>query len=176
MTNDKDIVDNVLFLVEHHLKPPQYSRNKVSNKVFVKLINKYGLKKLELLSYLSEADITGRFHKTKSGHIISPTGEPAQWFRSKLHEISEKHGVKEGKIQPLITGHDLLNIGYKEGPKLGQILRDVQLQQEDGKLESKEGAIQYVKNKYQKSFIIDGINTLSSFINNYSNKNYLGVK
>ena len=49
LTNDKEIIDTVIPLVENHLKPAQFHRNGASDAAFRRLINKHGLKFLDLL-------------------------------------------------------------------------------------------------------------------------------
>ncbi|MGJ5820016.1 CCA tRNA nucleotidyltransferase [Paludibaculum fermentans] len=46
---------------------------------------------------------------------------------------------------PLITGRDLIELGYQPGPAMGTILRAVEEQQLEGELASKEEALAYVK-------------------------------
>lgn len=46
---------------------------------------------------------------------------------------------------PLITGRDLIELGYQPGPAMGTILRSVEEQQLEGQLQSKEEAIAYVR-------------------------------
>ena len=153
LTNESDIVDNVLFIVENHLLPLEYHRSGAGDSAFRRAINKFGLKKLELLAAVSEADATGRLHKNSDGHIFQPKGEELDWFRQRIQDVSTSQGItQEGKIVPLMTGDHLKEMGFKEGPKVGQILQDVRSQQEEGSLTSLEDAQKYVADKYlQKS-------------------------
>ena len=47
--------------------------------------------------------------------------------------------------QPLLTGKDLIELGWSPGPDLGQILNSVQDMQLEGKLNSKDEALDWVK-------------------------------
>ncbi|XHR30227.1 MAG: CCA tRNA nucleotidyltransferase [Chthoniobacteraceae bacterium] len=49
---------------------------------------------------------------------------------------------------PLINGRDLLAMGWKPGPKLGEILEAVQTRQLEGTLTSREEALAWVKAEY----------------------------
>lgn len=150
LTDNVDIIDNVLFLVEHHLLPMHLHRNNAGSSSFIRIINRYGLKKLDLLAAVSEADVTGRFHKI-NGQMVVPSGEELNWFRQNIKEASEIFGTtQEGKIAPLITGNDLISIGFEEGPQIGQILRDIKEKQEEGQLNSSKNALQYVKDNWLK--------------------------
>lgn len=49
---------------------------------------------------------------------------------------------------PLVTGHDLLALGWKPGPKLGEILEAVQTRQLEGALTSREEALAWLKAEF----------------------------
>ena len=54
------------------------------------------------------------------------------------------------KPPPLITGHDLIALGMEPGPALGAMLREVEEQQLEDKLRSREDALEYVRGRLQK--------------------------
>jgi len=149
LTNDRDILATVPSLVENHLKPLQYHRDGASDAAFRRLINKHGTEYLNLLSAVSEADASGRLVKNPDGSMTEHGNEENVWFRDRIKQVSEAGGLKEGKIAPLLTGNDLKGLGFKEGRELGDILRDVQGQQEEGEIASADEALDYVRNKYQ---------------------------
>lgn len=49
------------------------------------------------------------------------------------------------KPPPLITGHDLLALGMKPGPALGQLLREVEEQQLEDKLRTRGDALEFAR-------------------------------
>jgi tRNA nucleotidyltransferase/poly(A) polymerase len=49
---------------------------------------------------------------------------------------------------PLITGHDLIALGLKPGPKFGEILEAVETHQLEGDLHSREEALAWLKKEY----------------------------
>ncbi|MDT8390628.1 MAG: CCA tRNA nucleotidyltransferase [Lentisphaeria bacterium] len=49
--------------------------------------------------------------------------------------------------QPLLTGHDLIRAGMRPGKQMGKILADIQEKQLDGRLKTREEALQYVSGK-----------------------------
>ena len=49
---------------------------------------------------------------------------------------------------PLLTGRDLIDLGYPTGPSMGRILRWVQDEQLEGRLQDKEDAVRRVREKY----------------------------
>ena len=168
LTNDKEIVDTVLSLVKHHLKPGQLHRDRdtVKDSVFRRLINTHGTKFLDLLSGVAEADTRGRLHRNKDGSVSEPDSEEVDWFREKVKEVSESAGVKEGKIAPLISGDDLKDLGFKQGRELGDILRDIKAKQEDGTLETAKDALKYVRDVYKSMEESGTLLNLISFIEN----------
>ena len=149
LTNDREILETVPSLVKDHLKPLQYHRDGASDAAFRRLINKHGTEYLNLLSAVSEADASGRLVKHSDGSVTGHGNEENVWFRDRIKQVSEAGGLKEGKIAPLITGEDLKGLGFKEGRELGDILRDVKGQQEEGEIASADEALDYVRNKYQ---------------------------
>ena len=50
--------------------------------------------------------------------------------------------------KPLVTGHDLLSLGLKPGPKIGEILEAAQTRQLEGKFADREAALEWVKAEY----------------------------
>jgi poly(A) polymerase len=50
----------------------------------------------------------------------------------------------------LVTGEDVLGLGYKPGPIVGKILAAVEEAQLNGELASRDEAISFVDNKFRK--------------------------
>ena len=67
-----------------------------------------------------------------------------------LKRIIKTLSKEEIKPVPLLNGKDLLELGFKEGPLIGQILRAVEEQQLERKLTSREEALKWVVNHYAK--------------------------
>ncbi|PIQ82916.1 MAG: phosphohydrolase [Candidatus Omnitrophica bacterium CG11_big_fil_rev_8_21_14_0_20_64_10] len=70
-----------------------------------------------------------------------------EFLREKLKEFSQE----EIHPAPLITGHDLIGLGYKPGPRMGEILRAVQEQQLEQKLTDRDGALAWVEQQFPKT-------------------------
>jgi len=154
-TDDKEIIDIVLSLVEHHLIPLQYHRDKTGDNSFRKLINKHGTNFLHLLSAVSEADNAGRLHRQDDGKVIKPTNEANEWFRAAINRIGTEEGItSEGTLKPLVTGKDLLDLGFVQGKRIGEVLQDIQRRQEAGELTDKKEAVEYIQNIH-KSYVSD---------------------
>ena len=151
ITNDKKITDIVPWIVSQHLLPAHLHRSKdeTTDSTFKRIINKYSVPKLKLLAAVARADMKGRFHRLEDGTVIAPEANEVDWFLERIDEVLQKTGqTSEGRIVPLVTGKDLINLGYTEGPYLGKILNDMREKYEDGSIENKEHAIQYINENY----------------------------
>jgi poly(A) polymerase len=59
--------------------------------------------------------------------------------------------AEEPLIPPrLLTGHDLIELGWNPGPELGEILTEIQTQQLEGNISTPEEALSWVKRTYLK--------------------------
>ena len=47
--------------------------------------------------------------------------------------------------KPLVSGHELMALGWEAGPRLGQLLTEIQTRQLEGTLQSGEEALEWVK-------------------------------
>jgi len=67
------------------------------------------------------------------------------FLKEKLESLSEE----EIKPPPLLKGGDLIELGFPPGPLFGEILRAVEEMQLEGKLNSREGALEWVRMNYR---------------------------
>jgi hypothetical protein len=49
---------------------------------------------------------------------------------------------------PLLTGDDLITLGWKPGPKFAEILQSVQTRQLEGTLSSREEALTWIASEF----------------------------
>jgi hypothetical protein len=49
---------------------------------------------------------------------------------------------------PLITGHDVMALGYASGPKVGQILNLIRQKQVEGEIRNREEALELLRGKF----------------------------
>ena len=54
------------------------------------------------------------------------------------------------KPAPLVTGHDLLALGFAQGPLLGQVLRELEELQLEERLQSQEEALAYARAQFAR--------------------------
>jgi len=74
-----------------------------------------------------------------------------------IDEVVEKHCLrilellKEKDIihpPPLVTGHDVMALGYLQGPRVGQILNIIRQKQVEGEIKNREEALRVLKEKF----------------------------
>ncbi len=63
-------------------------------------------------------------------------------------EQREAIGVEQLRPPPLLSGRDLLDLGWQPGPRVGQILRAVETRQLEGELDSREAALSWVESEF----------------------------
>ena len=63
-------------------------------------------------------------------------------------EQREAIGVEQLVPPPLLRGRDLLELGWRPGPKLGEILKAVEERQLEGELSSRDEAVQWVERQF----------------------------
>jgi poly(A) polymerase len=71
--------------------------------------------------------------------------ENYEFLKVKAAELSHHGGIKPA---PLLTGHDLLALGFKPGPTVGKVLRDVEELQLEEQLKSREEALEYARKRF----------------------------
>lgn len=91
------------------------------------------------------------FHTELEQHRIdclASHGDLSNWrfLKKKIKTLSQE----EIRPLPLISGRDLLKLGYQEGPLIGKMLRSVEESQLEGKLTEKQRALQWVKKNFKK--------------------------
>jgi poly(A) polymerase len=127
MSNDD--TEQVLALVNNHMKFADTMKMRESTlKRFMRLPNfpeHMALHRMDCLS--SHADLT-----------------LYEFVKKKMAETP----VEEMQPEPLITGNDLIRLGYAPGPRFKQILSEVEDQQLDGALSSRDAALNFVRERF----------------------------
>lgn len=133
LSNEQNLIDSILPLVIHHLKPPQFYKQGAKSAAIRRLSTKVNIKSLVLVA---KADSFGRDEQSQAKDY-----PPGDWLLKKAKELN----VHNSPPKPLLSGKDLLEIGIKPGIELGNILKEIYQMQLDGKIRSKEDAIWIVK-------------------------------
>lgn len=94
---------------------------------------------LQQETFMEELELHRIDCASSHGHL-----ENWEFLKGKLEEYTEE----EITPKPLLSGNDLLALGFKEGPLIGKILGSVQDLQLEGELATKEEAIDWIKIHY----------------------------
>jgi tRNA nucleotidyltransferase (CCA-adding enzyme) len=123
-----DVRAQVVALVESHLTPSHYfkNRDKVGDGAFRRLARRL---EPELLYLVSRADCLGR-----TGNFST---EAQEWFIGRVRSL----GVEVKPPKPLLMGRHLLEMGLEPGPEIGRITKAVYEMQLDGRVSDLEGAL-----------------------------------
>lgn len=131
----KKFIENTSLLVQRHMD----NTNTYTKKSVRKLLRKVGDENIYDLFDLQTADVLSTVHDNT---------ENISNAKMILEEILNSNTPRK-KDQIDFSGHDLINMGFKEGKELGIILNEVYNLVMDEKLANKKNEIsKYIKNKY----------------------------
>jgi len=134
LTNESELIQRVLPLVKHHLKPSQFFSAKAKDRGIRRLATKVNIK--ELIT-VAKADFLGRTTKEAKVGIYNA----GEW----LHDKSQKLHVQTKPLDNLLQGKDLIKLGLKPSPLFKKILDAVYELQLSGNIVTYEDAIEYVQ-------------------------------
>lgn len=131
----RKFIENTSLLVQRHMD----NTNTYTKKSVRKLLRKVGDENIYDLFDLQRADVLSTVHDNT---------ENISNAKILLEEILNSNTPRK-KDQIDFSGHDLINLGFKEGKELGIILNEVYNLVMDEKLANKKDEIsKYIKNKY----------------------------
>jgi tRNA nucleotidyltransferase (CCA-adding enzyme) len=128
----RDVRQQVLGLVAHHLKPGMLHkrRDEVSDAAFRRLAVKVDL---ELLARLAKADCLGRTGSFDCSAM--------DWFVERARAL----GVEHRPPERLVLGRHVLALGLTPGPRVGEVLKQIYEKQLDGAITTTEEGIALAK-------------------------------
>lgn len=134
----KKLIDQVVPLVEDHLKPFQLyrARDEISDGAIKRLAARVNIARLLLVS---QADFLGRTTEDAQKGI-DPS---ASWLEAKVEELLGPDLAPK----PILKGRHLLALGEKPGLHFGSILREALEAQMDGKFSDEASAISWLKQR-----------------------------
>lgn len=141
LTNETRLLETVKVLVKKHLTPSHlFNASQVSDGAIRRLSLKVDI---PLLIDVATADYFGCLHdRAKSGRF--PAGE---WLMERFKNLQLEAAQK---IQPLLMGRHLIELGLTPSPEFGLILREAfELQLDDG-LRSLDHAMEWAKKRIDK--------------------------
>ncbi|MAT39206.1 MAG: polynucleotide adenylyltransferase [Ectothiorhodospiraceae bacterium] len=138
MTNESALIEDVVKYCEFHLRPIQFynARDEVSDGAIRRLALKIDIRKLVLLA---KADQLGRTTPEALERVF-PAGD---WLLKRSEELQ----VLDSRPEPLLGGKDLISLGMRPGPAMGEVLREAFDLQLEGKLSSREDALAWAKER-----------------------------
>lgn len=131
--------NKILRLIQHHMRILNLNQE-TKETALKRLVNQIG-NETPLLVLLSLAD------KEASRGILS----------TERDEVVEDHCLRIIKLfeqkeivhpPPLITGDDVMSLGYPSGPKVGQILNFIRQKQVEGEIKTREEALVLLKKQF----------------------------
>jgi poly(A) polymerase len=134
--------NRILRLIQNHMRILNLSRE-TKETALKRLVHQMGEETL-LLVLLTLAD------KEASRGILS----------IQVDEVVEDHCLRILKLfeekeivhpPPLITGHDVMDLGYPSGPKVGQILNFIRGKQVEGEIKTREDALGVLRERFGDS-------------------------
>lgn len=119
LTNEKDLISKVCVLVRKHMRPFALyrDRDRVSDGALRRFARKADIFEVLLLA---EADNAGRGKKQDFAPI-------RHWFEENIKKLS-----LDQEIKPLVSGRDLIAMGFSPSPKFGEVLKKAFEMQLDG--------------------------------------------
>ena len=135
LTNQQDVMDEVLPLVECHLRPRALFDLQASDSAVRRLARQ--VKRIDRLVRVARADHAGRPPKQFDGF---PAGD---WLLTRAKALA----VDRQTPLPIVMGRHLLELGIHPGPDMGRLLDDCYEAQLDGEFTTLEEGLTYAKNK-----------------------------
>ncbi len=137
LMDEHDFIKSLFPLVEHHLKPSQFYRDKSKASAIRRLATKVNIEELVVVA---KADFLGR---TTQESLVG-TYYAGVWLLTRAKELK----VDEKPLENLLQGRDLVNLGLEPSPEFSKVLALVYDLQLDGKMTTKQEALDYVKRNY----------------------------
>jgi len=134
LTNERDFIETLFPLVEHHLKPSQFYAAKSKASAIRRLATKVNIEELVMVA---KADFLGR----TTEEALTGEYKAGKWLLEKASQLK----VKRKPIEHLIQGRDLLTLGFKPSPKFKSIIDKVYELQLQGTLNTREEALVYIE-------------------------------
>jgi tRNA nucleotidyltransferase (CCA-adding enzyme) len=135
LTNQNDLINEVVPLVLYHLRPRALFDANASDSAVRRLAKQ--VQRIDRLVRVARADHAGRPPKPFDGF---PAGS---WLLERARRLE----VEDQAPTPLVTGRHLLELGMLPGPHLGEVLDDCYEAQLDGLFTTLDGGLVFARTK-----------------------------
>lgn len=135
MTEEKALIEDVLVLVETHMRPAELYKAQAGSSAIRRLANRVG--RIDRLIRVVSADMGGCPPKDKSAFLVG-----LKWFETQ----GELLNILDNRPKPLILGRHLISQGLKPGKAFKKILDDCFEAQLDDKFSNLEDGLKYLAN------------------------------
>lgn len=130
---------------ELHLRPPQlereYEKGILDEKGYANAARRV-IRRMQGVNWrvvlaVVEADLAGRTTSDASERA----SRVVQHFARAVEHFELERQVRE----PLVRGSDLLSLGVEPGPRMGALIDDVEARRDEGELETRDAALEWVR-------------------------------
>lgn len=133
LTQQKKIFEQVLPLVEQHMRPLALYRDGAGDSAIRRLAAR--VKRIDRLVRVAHADKNGR-------PPLRPEGDPeGRWLLDKTAELA----IEDNAPKPIMLGRHLIELGIKPGPHFGKILDRAYQAQLDGAFSDETAGRAYLR-------------------------------
>lgn len=139
LTRQKKIFDEVLPLVEQHMRPLALYRDGAGDSAVRRLAAR--VKRVDRLTRVAFADKSGRPPMEVDDF---PEGD---WLLEKAKELE----IADNAPKPILQGRHLIELGEKPGPRFGQILDQAYEAQLEGRFADERSGVRYLKSLIRKN-------------------------
>jgi tRNA nucleotidyltransferase (CCA-adding enzyme) len=140
----EQIIRSVVSVVADHLKPRMLlhskERGELSEEQYANAVRRL-LKRIRPASWrvlvaVAEADFRGRGSEQEKRMDEAATA---------MRRIVEERDLETAALEMLLQGQDLLDLGVPAGPLIGKILQQIEDARDDGKLSTRDEALDYAR-------------------------------
>ena len=134
----KNLKEDVLWLVQNHMEPILGNVRSIKNNTLEKKFLKSDDLTDDLIT-LARADSLGSIPERGA-----PDTENVDHFAARINELRKKLSVVGRNTPPIVTGGELLKMGFEPGPRIREILEAVREEQLKGGIDQKDISREYI--------------------------------
>ena len=140
ITRNRELLEAIPPLVREHMIPISLQKSNAGDNAIRRLAHRVG--RIDRLLRVCRADREGRCDPWEPQDF--PEGD---WLEARVEALK----LKKEKPQPLMRGRDLIQLGFKPGPVIGEILEIAFQAQLDGKFQTHEQGMKFLKSLLKKN-------------------------